>query len=138
MGFPHTDFGSLVRALYGMQEGTAKGLWLESSIFYSKGKKPIEGQRPGDVGAISSAGSRSPRHYQTFGQTLGAYYPQHYVQYKPSRPMAPIYLHHTLEPVFTAQVFERPPTLYPRPRAPQTTIPLVQRPTLSINEIYVK
>ncbi|RVW15688.1 hypothetical protein CK203_075280 [Vitis vinifera] len=51
MGFPHTDFGSLVQALYG--------------------KKPSGGQRLGDVGAISSAGMRPPRHYQTVGQTPG-------------------------------------------------------------------
>ena len=137
MGFPHRDFGSLVQALYGIEEGIARGLWPESSPSDPKGKKPLGGQRPGDVGTISSAGSRSPRRYQTFGQTSGAYYPQRYVQYRPPRPMAPIYLHQTLELVFTAQVSERPPTLYPRPRAPQTTIPLVQRPTLSVNEIYV-
>ncbi|RVW83100.1 hypothetical protein CK203_040751 [Vitis vinifera] len=49
MGFPHTDFGSL-------------------------GKRPSGGQRSGDVGAISSAGMRPPRHYQTVGQTW-FYYP---------------------------------------------------------------
>ena len=27
MGFPHTDFGSLVQALYGIEEGIARGLW---------------------------------------------------------------------------------------------------------------
>ena len=27
MGFPHTYFGSLVQALYGIEEGIAKGLW---------------------------------------------------------------------------------------------------------------
>ena len=31
MGFPHTDFGSLVQALYGIEEGIARGLWPESS-----------------------------------------------------------------------------------------------------------
>ncbi|KAL6340511.1 hypothetical protein AAG906_006176 [Vitis piasezkii] len=49
-----------------------------------------------------STGSRSPRHYQTFGQPSGAYYPQRHVQYRPPRPMAPTYLHQTLEPVFIA------------------------------------
>ncbi|KAL6334574.1 hypothetical protein AAG906_018913 [Vitis piasezkii] len=33
----------------------------------------------------------------------GAYYPQRYVQYKPPRPMAPTYLHLTLEPRPTRQ-----------------------------------
>ena len=125
MGFPHMDFGSLVQALYGIEEGIARGLWPESSPSNSKGKKPLGGQRPGDVSAISSVGSRSPRRYQTFGQTSRAYYPQHYAQYRPPRPMIPTYLHQTLEPVFTAQVSKRPPTLYPRPRAPHTTIPFV-------------
>ena len=46
MGFPHTYFGSLVQALYGIEEGMARGLWFESSPFDSKGKKPLGGQRP--------------------------------------------------------------------------------------------
>ena len=83
MGFPHTDFGSLVQALYGIEEGIARGLWPESSPYDSKGKKPLGGQRPGDVGTISSIGLRPLRRYQTVGQTLGAYYPQYYVQYRP-------------------------------------------------------
>ena len=40
MGFPHMDFGSLVQALYGIEEGTARGLWPESSPPNSKRKKP--------------------------------------------------------------------------------------------------
>ncbi|KAL6348249.1 hypothetical protein AAG906_005541 [Vitis piasezkii] len=35
--------------LYGIEEGIAKGLWLESSPFDSKEKKPSRGQRLGDV-----------------------------------------------------------------------------------------
>ena len=31
MGFPHTDFGSLVRALYDIEDGLSQGLWLDSS-----------------------------------------------------------------------------------------------------------
>ena len=54
MGFHHTNFGSLVQALYGIEEGITKGLWFESSPTDSKGKKPLGGQRSGDVGAISS------------------------------------------------------------------------------------
>ena len=75
MGFLHTDFGSLVQALYDIEEGIAKGLWPASSLIDSKEKKPSRRQRPGDVGTISSERSRSPRRYQTFGQTSGAYYP---------------------------------------------------------------
>ena len=40
MGFPHTDFGSLVHALYGIEEGISRGLWADSSPSNSKGKKP--------------------------------------------------------------------------------------------------
>ncbi|KAL6316962.1 hypothetical protein AAG906_024500 [Vitis piasezkii] len=58
------------------EEGIARGLWPESSPSDSKGKKPSRGQRPRDVSVISSVGSRSPKRYQTFGQTSGAYYPQ--------------------------------------------------------------
>ena len=129
MGFPHTDFGSLVQALYGIKEDIARELWPESSLFDSKGKKPLRGQRTRDVGTISSVGLRSPRCYQIVGQTSGAYYPQRYVQYRLLKPMTPTYVHPTLEPVFAAHVSKRPLTLYPLPRAPQTTILLVQRPT---------
>ncbi|RVW87619.1 hypothetical protein CK203_041197 [Vitis vinifera] len=101
MGFPHTDFGSLVQALYGIEEGIARGLWSESSSIDPKGKRPSGGQRSGDVGAISSAGMRPSRRYQTVGQTPG--------------------------PVFAAHVAERPLAPYTRPRAPQTTT-FVQRP----------
>ncbi|RVW26321.1 hypothetical protein CK203_115262 [Vitis vinifera] len=64
-----------------------------------------------------STGLRSPKHYQTFGQPSRAYYPQRHVQYRPPRPMAPTYLHQTLEPVFIAHVLEDflPYTLGPEP-----------------------
>ncbi|RVW67594.1 Retrovirus-related Pol polyprotein from transposon 17.6 [Vitis vinifera] len=119
MGFPHMDFGSLVQALYGIEEGIARGLWSESSPTDSKGKRPSGGQRSGDVGAISSAGMRPSRHYQTVGQTPGYYYPPsphaHYRPPAPSRPMTPTYLHPVSQPVFAAHVVERPPAPYIRP-----------------------
>ena len=62
MGFPHVDFGSLVQALYGIEKGIARGLWLDSSISDSKGKKPTIGQRLGDVNAISATRPRPPRY----------------------------------------------------------------------------
>ena len=74
MGFPHTDFGSLEQALYGIEDDIARGLWPESSPTDSKGKKPSGRQRSGDVGPINSVGMRSPRRYQTIGQTCGFYY----------------------------------------------------------------
>ena len=67
MGFPHVDFGSLVQALYGIDEGIARGLWPNSSTLDSKGKKPTIGQRLGDVNAINAAKSRPPRYYQIVG-----------------------------------------------------------------------
>ncbi|KAL6323324.1 hypothetical protein AAG906_029331 [Vitis piasezkii] len=63
MGFPHVDFGSLVQALYGIEEGIARGLWPDSFPSYSKGKKPTIGQRLGDINAISAAKPRPPRYY---------------------------------------------------------------------------
>nr|CAN63241.1 hypothetical protein VITISV_001719 [Vitis vinifera] len=39
------NFGSLVRALYGIEEGIAKGLWPKSSPTDYKGKKTSRGQR---------------------------------------------------------------------------------------------
>ena len=38
MGFPQTDLGSLVQALYGIKEGIARGLWLESSPMTLSGR----------------------------------------------------------------------------------------------------
>nr|CAN66547.1 hypothetical protein VITISV_036484 [Vitis vinifera] len=93
--------------LYGIEEGIARGLWSESSPIDSKGKKPSGGQRSGNVGFISLAGMRSPRHYRTVGQTSRFYYPPSpHVQYRPpvpSRPMTPTYLHSVSQPVFAAQ-----------------------------------
>ena len=62
MGFPQTDFGSLVQALYGIEEGISRGLWADSSPSDSKGKKPGSGPKPSNVGAIGMTGHRSPRH----------------------------------------------------------------------------
>ena len=61
MGFPHTDFGSLVQTLYGIEEGIARGLWATSSLSDSKRKKPGSGSRPLDVGTIGTTRHRSPR-----------------------------------------------------------------------------
>ena len=103
MEFPHTDFRSLVQALYGIEEGIARGLWPESSPTDSKGKKPSGRQRSGDVSAINSVGMRPPRYYQTIGQPFGFYYPPSpYVQYRPpipSRPMNRTYLYLVSQPV---------------------------------------
>ena len=61
MGFPQLDFGSLVQALYGIEEGIARGLWVDSSPLDSKGKNPGFSPRPSDVGTIGMIGHRSSR-----------------------------------------------------------------------------
>ena len=104
MGFPQTDFGSLVQALYGIKEGITRGLWADSSPSDSKGKKPGSGPRPSDVGAIGMIGHRSPHHplfqrqfsdtpYQMIGRG----------QYRPAtsfRPVGPTFLHQPPQPVY--------------------------------------
>ena len=130
MGFPHVDFGSLVQALYGIEEGIARGLWPNSSHSDSKGKKPAIGQRLGDVSAISTVRPRPPRYYQTIGQTSGVYYPPSpHMQYRspvPFRPISPTYLHSAPQPVYATQTTQRPPAHYPQPRAPPAPRPMRQ------------
>ena len=65
MGFPQIDFGSLVQALYRIEEGISKGLWADSSPSDSKGKKLGSGPRPSNVGTIGMMGHRSPGWPQT-------------------------------------------------------------------------
>ena len=65
MGFPHTDFGSLVQALYVIEEGIARGLWVDSSPPESKGKKPGSGPKSSDIGAIGTSSHRFLRRPQT-------------------------------------------------------------------------
>ena len=55
MGFPQTDFGSLVQDLYGIEEGITRGLWADSSPLYSKEKKQRSGPRSSDIGAIGTS-----------------------------------------------------------------------------------
>ncbi|RVW69899.1 hypothetical protein CK203_059131 [Vitis vinifera] len=61
VGVPFADFGSLVLALYDVEDGISRGLWTDSSPSDVKGKKPFEGQRSIDVSAISSSSQRPPR-----------------------------------------------------------------------------
>ena len=121
IGFPYMDFGYLVQALYGIEEDIATGLWPESSLSNSKGKRPTNIQRLADISAISAIRSRPPRHYQTVGHTSGVYYLlSPHVQYRPPtpfRPMTPTYLHPTPQSVYATQSTQKPPTLYPQPRA---------------------
>ena len=64
VGVPFTDFGSLVLALYDVEDGISRGLWTDSSPSDVKGKKPFGGQRSVDVSAISSSNQRPPRRHQ--------------------------------------------------------------------------
>ncbi|RVW72583.1 hypothetical protein CK203_060080 [Vitis vinifera] len=69
------DFDGLPVALYGIEEDIARGLWSKSSSSNSNEKKPLGGQRLGDVGVIGSVGLRPSKCYQTVRQTSGLYYP---------------------------------------------------------------
>ena len=97
MGFPQTDFGSLVQALYGIEEGISRGLWADSFPSYSKGKKPGSGPRPSDVDAIGMTRYRSPRHLPFQRQFSDTPYQMiQRDQYRPTtpfRPARPTYLH---------------------------------------------
>ncbi|WJZ95171.1 hypothetical protein VitviT2T_013961 [Vitis vinifera] len=65
VGAPFTDFGSLVMALYDVEDGISRGLWTDSSPSDIKGKKPFVGPRPADVSAISSSSLRPLRRHQS-------------------------------------------------------------------------
>ena len=64
IGSRHTDFGTLLQALYDIEDGISRGLWVESSLTDPKGKRPLGGPRS-DVGAISTYRPRHPRYQQT-------------------------------------------------------------------------
>ncbi|XP_034674419.1 uncharacterized protein LOC117905643 [Vitis riparia] len=113
MGFPQTDFDSLVQALYGIEEGISRGLWADSSPSDSKGKKSGSGPRPSDVGTIGMTGHRSSRRPPFQSQFFGTPYQmiQHdqYRPVAPIRPVGPTYLHPPPQPVYATQAPQRPP-----------------------------
>ena len=135
MGFPQTDFGSLVQALYGIEEGISRGLWADSSPSDSKGKKPGSGPRPSDVGAIGMTGHRSSRHppfqrqfsdtpYQMIGRG----------QYNIAtlfRPVGPTFLHQPPQPVYATQTPQRPHVQYHQ----QYRAPPPPRPTRQFTQL---
>ena len=61
IGSTHADFRSLVQALYDVEEGISRGLWLKSSHTDPNGKNPLRGQHS-DVGVISTFILRQPRY----------------------------------------------------------------------------
>ena len=79
MGFPQTDFGSLVQALCGIEEGISRGLWVDSYPSDSKGKKPGSGPRSSDVGTIGMTRHRSLRRPPFQSQFSGT--PYHMIQH---------------------------------------------------------
>ena len=118
MGFPQTDFGSLIQALYDIEEGISRGLWEDSSPSDLEGKKPGLGPRTSDVGAIVMPRHRSPRHplfQRQFSNT--PYQMIQRDQYRPATPFKPVrptYLHPPSQPVYATQAPQRPHVQYHR------------------------
>ena len=54
MGFPQTYIRALIKALYGIKDGIARGLWFESSPPNNKGKHPFGPYKPDEEGATGS------------------------------------------------------------------------------------
>ena len=104
MGFPQTGFGSLVQALYSIEEDISRGLWEESFPSDSKGKNLGSVPKPSNVGAIGMTRNRSPRHpsfQRWFSDT--PYQMIQWDQYKsatPFRLVGPTYLHISPQPVY--------------------------------------
>ena len=90
VGVPFIDFGSLVLALYDVDDGISRGLWIDSSPGDVKRKKPFGGHRSVDVSAIGSTSQRPPRRHQLVPQLPGTHpsYAPH--QYRP-RARRPTY-----------------------------------------------
>ena len=86
VGIPFTDFGSLVLALYDVEDGISRGLWTDSSPTDVKGKKPSKGQRSIDVSAINSTNQRLPRRHQPVPQLIGTHPSSAPQQYRPRAP----------------------------------------------------
>ena len=86
VGVPFTNFGSLVLALYDIEDSISRGLWIDSSPGDVKGKKPFVGPRPTDVSAISSSNRRPLRLHQMTPQFSEPHssYTSH--QYRPRAP----------------------------------------------------
>ena len=64
VGVLFIDFGSLVLALYDVEDGILRGLWTDFSPSDVKGKKPFGGQSSVDVSAIGSSSQRPLRRHQ--------------------------------------------------------------------------
>ena len=151
VGVPFANFGSLVLALYDVEDGISRGLWADSSPSDIKGKKPFVRPRPTDVSAIGSSNQRPLRRHQSIPQFPEPHssYASH--QYKPRAPRLaydqtytpqtlalPYYASQGIErpsvsytatgqPCYAAQFTARPAAPYPRLRAQQTSTPFALR-----------
>ncbi|RVW73768.1 hypothetical protein CK203_057621 [Vitis vinifera] len=130
MGFPQTNIGSLVQALYGIEEGISRGLWADSSLSDSKGKKSGSGPRPSDVGTICMISHKSPCRPPTQRQFSDTSYKMiQHDQYRPTIPIklvGPAYLHPSPQPVYATQAFQKPPMQFHQYRAPPPPRPTRQ------------
>ena len=90
VGVPFTDFGSLVLALYDVEDSISRGLWADSSPSDVKGKKPFGGQRLVDVSTIISTSQRLFRRHQPAPQLPGTHHSYAPHQYRP-RETRPTY-----------------------------------------------
>ncbi|WJZ94855.1 hypothetical protein VitviT2T_013680 [Vitis vinifera] len=159
VGAPFTDFGSLVMALYDVEDGISRGLWTDSSPSDIKGKKPFVGSRPADVSVIGSSSQRPLRRHQPIPQFPEPHssYASH--QYRPRAPRPaydqtytpqtlalPYYASQGIErpsvsytatgqPCYAAQFIARPAASYPRPRAQQTSAPFALRAQRQFSQI---
>ncbi|RVW60418.1 Transposon Ty3-I Gag-Pol polyprotein [Vitis vinifera] len=127
VGVPFADFGSLVMALYDVEDGISRGLWTDSSPSDIKGKKPFVGPRPTDYRP------RAPRpaYDQTYTpQTLALPY---YASQGIERPL--VSHKATGQPCYAAQFIARPAAPYPRPRAQQTSTPFALRTQRQFSQI---
>ncbi|RVW84879.1 hypothetical protein CK203_039490 [Vitis vinifera] len=86
VGVLFADFGSLVMALYDVEDGILRGLWTNSSPSDIKGKKPFVGPRPADVSAIGSSSQRPLRRHQQIPQFSEPHSSYASLQYKPRTP----------------------------------------------------
>ena len=116
IGFPQTEFGSLVQALYDIEEGIARGLWADSSPPDSKGKKSRLGPRTSDIGAMGTSSHKISHQPQTHRQSANIPYQMvqqdQYRPVAPYMPAGPTYLHPPPQPVYATQVPQRPPVQY--------------------------
>ncbi|RVW93377.1 hypothetical protein CK203_022397 [Vitis vinifera] len=116
VGVSFAGFGSLVMALYDVEDGISRCLWADSSPSDVKGKKPFVGLRSTDVSAISSSSQRLPRRHQPVPQLLethSSYTPQ---QFRPRAPCLTFDQTYQAQPLalpyYATQGIERPPVSY--------------------------